>query len=294
MPLSTDERARLAEHALAVREAILEIVRASGSGHVGTALGQTDVLVTLYDRVLRFDADRPDWPERDRFVLSKGHGGIGLVPILADAGFIPHEELPHFGESGHRLGMHMDHHKVPGLECSTGSLGHGLGQAVGMALGAKIQGQAWRTFCLVSDGELYEGSTWEAILGAPSMGLGRLTLIVDRNRLTMDGATEELVPLEPIDGKLAAFGWRVARCDGHDLDAIADAFDAAAADEASGKPAAIVFDTVKGRGVSFMENDPRWHYGALDSDDLERARASIRESEGAGAGAGADTKAATR
>jgi transketolase len=276
MPLDPAERLRLLRAARRVRERILDVVHHAGSGHVGGSLSQADVLVALYHRYLRVDPARPGWPERDRFVLSKGHGGLGLAAVLAGRGFFDGAELERFGESGSRLGMHMHHEEVPGVEASTGSLGHGLGMAVGMALGARVQGLAWRTFCLVSDGECYEGSTWEAALAAPAFRLGRLVVIVDRNRLTMDGATEALVPIEPLEDKWRAFGWRTARADGHDLDALCGALDGlVAADAAEGRPALLVADTVKGSGVDFMEDAPRWHYGGLDSADHARALASV-------------------
>jgi transketolase len=261
-----------------IRESILRIVHDAGSGHVGGSLSQTDLLVALYYRHLRLDPSRPAWEERDRFVLSKGHGGLGLAAILADKGFFPADDLKHFGKTGHPLGMHMDHGKVPGIEASTGSLGHGFGVAVGIALGAKLQKKDWRTVCMISDGELYEGSVWEAAMAAPALGLGRLTLIVDRNRLTMDGFTEKELPLEPIAKKLEAFGWRALEIDGHDFAAIDGAIRSAFADGA--RPTAIVAATVKGKGVDFMENVAKWHYGALDSEMFERALASVRSMPG--------------
>ncbi len=276
-PLSPEEQQRLLATSRRVRELILGIVHDSGSGHVGAALSQADVLVALYFRCLRVDPARPGWRERDRFVLSKGHGGLGLAAVLAERGFIPEAELGTFGRTGSALGMHMDHRKVPGIEASTGSLGHGLGMAVGMALGARLQGLPARTYCLLSDGECYEGSVWEAALAAPAMKLGRLCAIIDRNRLTMDGFTEDEVPLEPLGRKWEAFGWRVWSCDGHDLAALCGALDEAAApDGPSGRPALIIANTTKGKGVDFMEDQARWHYGALDSAMYARALASVR------------------
>jgi transketolase len=257
-----------------VRERILRLVYESGSGHVGGALSQTDLLVALYGRTLRVDPTNPEWPERDRFVLSKGHGGLGLVAVLAERGFLRESELSTFGKSGGALGMHLDRKKVPGVEVSTGSLGHGLGVATGMALGAKHQKLAWRTFCLLSDGECYEGSTWEAATSAPAFRLGRLVAVIDRNRLTMDGDTEREVPLEPLEGKWRAFGWRTITCDGHDMRAICAALDEATAE--ADRPAVVIAATVKGKGVPFMENEAKWHYGALDSARFEEAIAAVR------------------
>ncbi len=280
-PLSETEAAELRAVACRVRERILSIVWESGSGHLGAALSQADVLVALYHRTLRVDPRRPDDPHRDRFVLSKGHGGLGLAAVLAERGFISEAELGTFGRTGSALGMHMDHHRVPGIEVSTGSLGHGLGTALGMALGIRLQGLPGRTFCLLSDGECYEGSTWEAALAAPAFHASRLCAIIDRNRLTMDGFTEREVPLEPLQQKWEAFGWRVWRCDGHDfpalcgaLDEIAEIAETTGADR--GVPALLIADTVKGKGVDFMEEQPKWHYGALDSAMLALALASVR------------------
>jgi transketolase len=273
--LSEAERGRLRAASLRVRESILRIVYDSGSGHVGGALSQADILVALYQRALRVDPARPNWPERDRFVLSKGHGGLGLAAVLADCGFIDPAALASFGVTGSALGMHMDHRKVPAIETATGSLGHGLGLATGMALGARLRGWPSRTVCLLSDGECYEGSTWEAALSASSQRLGQLVAIVDRNRLTMDGFTEQEVPLEPLAGKWEQFGWRSITCDGHDHDALCAALDQAFAPQ-SQSPAVIIACTVKGKGVDFMENEAKWHYGALDSHLLERALGSVR------------------
>jgi transketolase len=281
-PLVASEKERLRETAFRIRQLILRIVFESGSGHVGAALSQADVLVALYYRYLRFDPAHPRWPERDRFVLSKGHGGLGLVPILFDCGFVDERALASFGKTGSPLGMHMDHQQVSGIEASTGSLGHGLGIALGMALGARVQGLPSRTYCLLSDGECYEGSTWEAAIAAPALKAGRLTAIVDRNRLTMDGFTEDEVPLEPLAKKWEAFGWRVSSFDGHDFSAICAAFDEALRSE-SDRPSLFLAQTVKGKGVDFMENQAKWHYGALDSQMYERALESVRAQYASGA-----------
>jgi transketolase len=273
-PLSAAEHRLLVEIARRVRERILGIVYQSGSGHVGAALSQTDLLVALYRRYLRIDPRAPRDPGRDRFVLSKGHGGLGLAAVLADFRFLDEEALATFGQTGSALGMHMDHRKVPGIEASTGSLGHGLGIALGMALGLRQQRLAARAFCLLSDGECYEGSTWEAALAAPALKAGNLIAVVDRNRLTMDGFTEVEVPLEPLAEKFAAFGWRVSSCDGHDFGAITAALDEAVHAE-SERPAILIARTIKGKGVDFMEDQPKWHYGALDSDMYARALRSV-------------------
>jgi transketolase len=256
------------------RERILEIVYESGSGHVGAALSQVDILVALYARVLNIGPEKCNVPERDRFVLSKGHGGLGFVAVLAECGFIGLESLKTFGRSGSALGMHLDRERVPGVEQSTGSLGHGLGVAVGMALGARLLGLPSRTVCLLSDGECYEGSTWEAAQSAATHGLASLLAIVDRNRLTMDGFTEDEAPLEPLAAKWEAFGFRVLGCNGHDHAELAAALAPAPSGEL--RPSVLIAETVKGRGVDFMENQPKWHYGALDSEAYARALESVR------------------
>lgn len=272
-PPSAAEVRRLERIARRIRTQILHIVFHAGSGHVGAALSQADLLVALYYRTLRLSADAPDAPDRDRFVLSKGHGGLGLVPILADLGLIAEADLATFGTTGSALGMHMDHRRVPGIEASTGSLGHGLGIALGMALGARMRGLASRTFCLLSDGECYEGSVWEAAIAAAAHRVDGLVALLDRNHLTMDGFTEREVPLEPLADKWRAFGWRVEVCDGHDFAQLCAALDRCVAEPE--RPSIAIADTVKGKGVDFMEAQPRWHYGALDSEMYRRALASV-------------------
>jgi len=268
------ELARLGEVSRRVRERILSIVYESGSGHVGAALSQADILVSLYERALNVTPRSARDPGRDRFVLSKGHGGLGLAAVLAERGFIDSTELGTFGKSGSALGMHLDHQRVLGVEQSTGSLGHGLGVTVGMALGLRLQGIAARCVCLLSDGECYEGSIWEAAQSAATFGLSQLLAVVDRNRLTMDGFTEEEAPLEPLADKWRAFGFRVVSCSGHDHAALQAAF--APPPESERRPTVVLAETVKGCGVDFMENQPKWHYGALDSADYQRALASVR------------------
>lgn len=255
-----------------VRELVIRATHVASGAHVGGALSQADLLVALYHRALRVRPDEPAWPGRDRFVLSKGHGRVGLVATLADRGFFPVERIAGYGAEG-ALAINMS--SVPGVELATGSLGHGLGVAVGLALGLRVQGSAARTVCLISDGELYEGSVWEAIACAAAFRCGHLTMIVDRNRLTMDGDTEANVPLEPIDDRLRAFGWDVVRCDGHAWAPLCAALDRAWASGPRDRPVAIVADTVKGRGVDYMEGHASWHYGSLDSEGLERALASL-------------------
>ncbi len=271
MPAPADHVA-LERAARRIREQVVRTTHTASGAHVGGALSQADLLVALYHRALRVRPTEPSWPERDRFILSKGHGRIGLVATLADRGFFAADRVAGYGAEG-ALCVNMS--AVPGVEHATGSLGHGPGVAVGVALGLRLRAVDARTVCLISDGELYEGSVWEAIAAAAAFQCGHLILIVDRNRLTMDGATEDLVPLEPIDDRLRAFGWDTERCDGHAWPALCAALDRAYATEARARPRAIIADTIKGCGVDFMEGHPSWHYGSLDSEGLTRALASL-------------------
>ncbi len=255
-----------------VREQVVRTTHVASGAHVGGALSQADLLIALYHRFLRIRVDEPTWPERDRFILSKGHGRVGLVATLADRGFFPADRIAGYGAEG-ALCVNMS--AVPGVEFATGSLGHGLGVAVGVALGLRVQDRPARTVCLLCDGELYEGSVWEAIAAAAAYRCGHLTMIVDRNRLTMDGLTEDNVPLEPIEDRLRAFGWDTVRCSGHAWPALCAALERAFAVGVRDRPLALVADTVKGCGVDFMEDHPSWHYGSLDSAGLERALASL-------------------
>jgi len=276
MSIDDETRLRLLEKARLNRKTILRMVLESGSGHLGGNLSQTDLLVALYYRTLRFDVSQPDAPDRDRFVLSKAHGGLGQAAIFADLGLIETDELREFGRTGARLGINLNHQQVPGVELSAGSLGHGLGVAVGMALGQRLQGIDARTWCLLSDGECYEGSTWEAVLSASGFRLGNLFAIVDRNGLTMDGHTEDEMPLDSLEAKFEAFGWKTRVFDGHDFDAICDAFDAGVED-ARDRPWAFIANTVKGKGVPLMEDQAKWHYGGIDTATYNEAVDAVSE-----------------
>lgn len=273
MPLEAAERRRLLAKAKEIRKKIVGITHSSGSGHVGGSLSQCDALVALYYKYLRHDPKNPEWADRDRFVLSKGHGGLGHAAILGDCGYFPENETLKYGKTGSRFGMHMDRFKVPGVEASTGSLAHGFAIALGMALGAKLQGLPWHTYCLVSDGECQEGTLWEAAMAGPNLKLGNFTLFVDRNRLTIDGFTEQLMPLEPLHKKFEAFGWRTVTVDGHDYDQLCDAIDGALGHKE--RPTAIICETVKGKGIDFAENVVKWHYGGMDDAVAEKALESI-------------------
>jgi transketolase len=256
-----------------VRRSSLEMVHRAQLGHPGGDLSAADILATLYFGVLQIDPRRPDAPDRDRFILSKGHCSASLYSTLAFRGFFPEDELADFMKPLSRLNGHPGRTELPGVEANTGPLGHGLPIAVGAALAAKMDGAAWRTFVLTGDGELQEGSNWEAIMAAAQYGLDNLTVIVDRNGIQQGGETESIVGLEPLAGKFRAFGWAVREVDGHDCGALLEVFRAAPFE--TGRPNCILAKTVKGKGVSFMENRAEWHHGVPDDAQLAAALAEL-------------------
>lgn len=246
------------------------MIREAGAGHTGGSLSCVDILNVLYNRILRISADRPQDPARDRYVQSKGHSVEALYVVLADRGFFPGARLSTLCRYGSDLVGHPTRH-VPGIEHNTGALGHGLSFAVGLALAGRMDGADFRVFTLLGDGELAEGSNWEAAMAGAHHGLGRLTAIVDCNTLQITGRTRDVMNLEPLDAKFAAFGWRTLKVDGHDLDALTEALGAAPAD----KPTAVIARTVKGKGVSFMEDVGRWHHGVPNDREFAAALAEI-------------------
>jgi len=280
MPLSAGDIKKLEAKAKQLRCDMVDVTVWAGGAHIGGSLSMADALTALYYHYLDIRPDEPDWPERDRFVLSKGHGGVGLSAVLADKGYFDKELLHEFNHFKSPFGMHLDGNKVPGVDASTGSLGHGLSMSVGLALGARFQKQAWRTYCLLGDGECDEGSVWEAAMAAHHYKVDTLTAFVDRNQMMIDGRTEDIMSLEPLAEKWKAFGWEVREIDGHDFAQIGAAIEGAQATK--GAPTVIILDTVKGKGVDFMEGDVKWHYGSIDSELAARAKASIM-SEVAGA-----------
>lgn len=259
--------AGLAGEAREVRKDILRTIGAAGLGHVGGDLSVTDILVTLFFNVLSIDPARPEWIERDRFVLSKGHCAAALYTVLARRGFFPHEELSTFMKPLSRLNGHPNRRKVPGVEANTGPLGHGLPIALGAALGARLRKSASRAFCVTGDGELQEGSNWEAAMFAGHAKLANLTLIVDRNGLQQGARVHETNDLSPLGDKFAAFGWEVRDIDGHDYGQLLDALSR----PGEGKPVFVLARTVKGKGVSFMEDRVEWHHGVPSAEQIEVA-----------------------
>lgn len=255
----------LQNKAVDIRKKIIELSAVAGGGHLGGSLSMADALVALYYHVLKYDPKNPDWPERDRFILSKGHGALGLCPVLCDAGYYAEEMMANFNDLDSPFGMHPDMNKIPGIEMSTGSLGHGLSVAVGVALSGKLDKADWRVFCLLGDGECDEGMVWEAAMSASHFKLGNLTAVVDRNGYSLDGPTEEIMALEPFAEKWRSFGWNCYEVDGHDMQALLEVFDKLP-DAGADKPTCIISNTVKGKGVSFMENANEWHYAGCDDE----------------------------
>ncbi len=252
------------ETARHLRVDIVDMISRAGSGHPGGSLSSADIVAALYFGVMKHDPQRPDWPERDRFVLSKGHAAPLLYAALANAGYFGRDHLGTLRQLGSILQGHPDSKKTPGVEVSTGSLGQGLSIANGIALGLRADGSASTVYCLMGDGELQEGQVWEATMFAAHYRIDNFIAIVDHNGLQIDGACESVIGLRDVGTKFEAFGWTVFEVDGHDVGAIVDAL--ARAKAVRETPAVLVCRTVKGRGVSFMENNADWHGKAPDAD----------------------------
>jgi len=263
----------LQEHAYCLRRDVLEMVTAAGSGHPGGSLSAAEIVAALFFYKLRYASDDPSWPERDRFILSKGHAAPVLYAALARAGYFPHDELVRLRKLGSHLQGHPDQTTTPGVEVSTGSLGQGFSFAQGVALAGKMEGASYRVYVLIGDGEMNEGQVWEAALFAAHHKLDNLTGIVDVNRIQNDSFVDEILVTEPIVDKWRAFGWNVLDVNGHDVGAIVDALDSA--EVTSGCPTMIVCRTVKGKGVSFMEHNPEWHGKAPTKEQLAQALAEL-------------------
>ena len=266
--------AYLADRARFIRLETLRLTRIAGAGHYSSTFSAAELFSALYYAHLRIDPANPKWEDRDRFVLSKGHAAIGLYPVLADLGFYPPSKLDDFTRLGSAFGDHPDMKKIPGIDFSSGSLGHGLSVALGMALAGRIAGRDYRTYCMLGDGELNEGQIWEAAMAAGHFKLQGLVGIVDRNQLSIDGPTEKVMSVEPLVDRFTSFGWDVTRIDGHDLPAILATL-AALKPAGEGKPQMIVADTIKGRGVKYMELSLDWHVGNLVGADYDEAWAEI-------------------
>lgn len=265
------------ERARRIRRTSLRMVHRARMGHPGGDLSCADILAVLYFHVLRLRPERPQDPDRDRFVLSKGHASAALYAALAERGFFAASDLETYMRPLSPLNGHPDRNKVPGVEANTGPLGHGLPIAVGMAAAAKLDAATWRTFVLTGDGELQEGSNWEAIMAAAHMRLDNLTAIVDRNRLQQGDATEKTVALEPLGDRWRAFGWGVVEVDGHDVEALMNVFDRLPA--LDGRPTCVIARTNKGRGVSFIEDRVEWHHRVPTDEELAAALVELEGEE---------------
>jgi transketolase len=267
--------AKAARFARKIRASALRMVYAARLGHPGGDLSAADILAALYTDALKVDPQNPGWPDRDRFILSKGHCSAALYATLAHSGFFPVERLTEYMQPLSLLNGHPDRNKVPGVEANTGPLGHGLPIAVGVAKAAKMTGGSWRTFVLTGDGELQEGSNWEAAMAASHFGLDNLTLIIDRNRLQQGAETERTISLEPLAERWKAFGWAVKEVDGHDLKRLTGVLRGVPFE--SGRPNCVLAHTRKGCGVSFMENRVEWHHRVPTAEELAAALKELGE-----------------
>jgi transketolase len=271
------DTAELRELARRIRVHVLRMTNSGGTSHVGAAFSMTDIVAVLYGSVLRIDPKNPLNPTGDRFLLSKGHAGAAIYATLAERGFFPIERLLEHSQDGSDFGVHVSHKGIPGVEYSTGSLGHALPVAAGMAFAAKRAGATHRVFCLMSDGECDEGSNWEAILFAPHHKLDNLVAIIDYNKIQSLAPVPETLALEPFADKWRAFGWEVREVDGHDHGALQKNLSTAPWTE--GKPSVLICHTVKGKGVSYMENTVMWHYRTAKGADFDKALAELEAAD---------------
>lgn len=268
MPSKSLDLASLKEKAVTLRREILEMLEVSGSGHPGGSLSAVEIFLTLYGYQLNHNPNDPKWEDRDRVIVSKGHVSPVVYVTLANFGYFPKEELKTFRKFGARLQGHV-HVKVPGIEFNTGSLGHGLSFANGIALGARMRRKTFKTYCIMGDGELQEGSVWEAAMTAAHHKIDNVCAIVDYNKVQENGFTKEIKSLEPLVDKWKAFGWHVIDIDGHNIEALKEAFDQF--NQTKGKPTVIIANTIKGKGVSFMELNSAWHGKAPNKEQLTAA-----------------------
>lgn len=271
--MSAQSITALEETAVACRLSVLRMLRASGCGHMGGAMSCLDILTVLYFRTMRCDPSRPGWPQRDRFVLSAGHKCMALYAVLAEKGYFDKDVLDTYGSLGARIPGHPDMHKLPGVEANTGALGHGLSLSVGMALGLRSQQPGVRVFTVMGDGELPEGSNWEAAAAATHHRVDNLVVFVDANGLQIGGATSAVMNMEPIAGRFAAFGWETREIDGNDMGQVVACLDALPI--GCGAPVVVVARTVKGKGIGFTEGTVASHYWKPSPEKLERAELEL-------------------
>lgn len=273
---SPETIAMLREKAQFVRLETIRLIDIAKTGHYTSVFSAAEIFAALYYDVMTLRKGEPKGPGRDRFLMGKGHAAVGQFPILADLGFIPKEWLDDYTRLGSPLGDHPDMRKVPGVDFSSGSIGHALSGALGMVLAQKFTGETYNVFALLGDGEMQEGQVWEAALSAAHHKAGRLVAIVDRNGFQLDGKVDDVIGIEPLDEKWRAFGWEVHVVDGHNIAELTEVLRRVKADTERTRPACIIAKTLKGKGVSYMETEPGWHLGWLDPSDAERAIAEIK------------------
>lgn len=273
MAITNKELLELEKKAHELRSLTLDTVIWAGSGHIGGSLSAIDILTILYYKYLNINPKEPNWEDRDRFILSKGHIGVGFAPVLADKGYFDKENLKEYNHTGSKLGMHLDCRKVAGVDASTGSLGHGLSISLGLGLAAKLKNKTYKTYCLLGDGECDEGSVWEAAMALSHYNPGNVITIVDRNKCMIDGPTESVMRLEPFKDKWEAFGFIVKEVNGNSFNELSEAIEYA--QKENSKPVVIIANTIKGCGIDFIAGDYKWHYGSFDGDKSKRARESL-------------------
>lgn len=278
MSLTSRQIKELEAKANIIRQDIIKMLLEAGSGHSAGPLGMADVFTALYFNILNHDPAKPDWPERDRLILSNGHICPVRYAAMAHAGYFPVSELKTLRKLGSRLQGHPHRTSLPGIETTSGPLGSGLSQACGLALAGRIDNAKWRVYCLMSDGEQDEGNTWEAVMFAGKYKINNLTALMDRNNIQIDGFTENVMPLEPIREKYEAFGWHVLEIDGHNMREIIDAF--SEAKKIFEKPTLILAHTIPGKGVDFMEGKFEWHGKPPNKEEAKLALENLRTLEG--------------
>jgi transketolase len=273
--LASSQVAHLRERALFVRLETLRLIGIAKVGHYASAFSAAEIFAVLYYDTMRLRRGEPKWPDRDRFLMGKGHAAVGLFPLLADWDFFPKALLDGYTRLGNPLGDHPDMRNVPGVDFSSGSIGHALSGGLGMALGARMQGKSFNVFVMLGDGEMQEGQVWEAAMSAAHHRTRNLISIVDRNGFQLDGRVDDVMGIEPLADKWRAFGWEVHDVDGHDVAALASLLRNVVADAARQRPVCVIARTIKGKGISYMETEPGWHLGYLAPEDEALAVAEL-------------------
>lgn len=276
---SEETVAMLKERARFIRLETVRLIEIAKTGHYTSVFSAAEIFSALYYDVMRLRRGEPRWPSRDRFTIGKGHAAVGLFPIYADLGFFPREWLDSYTRLGSPLGDHPDMRKVPGVDFSSGSIGHALSNGLGMVLAQRWTGEDYKVFCMMGDGEMQEGQVWEAAISAAHHKARNLIAIIDRNGYQLDGRVDDVMNVEPLDAKWRAFGWEVHVVDGHDVAATAELLRRVRADDTRQVPCCIIAKTVKGKGIAYMETEPGWHLGYLDPSDAEAAIAEIESRE---------------